>query len=149
MVVLINRNSASAAEIVAAALQDHGRAFVIGERSFGKGSVQKVFPLNQNRAAVKLTTEVWLTPTGKNIHRWPSSTEADEWGVRPSEDGQVNLTPADRVRFDQILRQLDQVAGKPGIAKGNVTAALSAEQILQGDPVLRQAIDWLRAAPAR
>jgi carboxyl-terminal processing protease len=91
VVVLVNGSSASAAEIVSACLRDDGRAKVAGERTYGKGSVQKVFNLS-NKDAVKLTTEKWLTPAGKNIHRWPDSKEADEWGVRPDPGLEVPVT---------------------------------------------------------
>jgi len=138
MVVLVNRNSASSAEILAAALQDHKRAIVVGERSYGKGSVQKIFPLNNNRAAVKLTTEVWLTPNGKNIHRWPDSKETDEWGVKPDAGGEVLLTPEQRLAYLQNLRDLDQVSGKPvaGVAPKAPTAFT--------DPVIAKAVELLK-----
>lgn len=66
LIVLVNTGSASAAEIVAGALQDHGRAVIMGTRSFGKGSVQTVLPLNNERA-IKLTTSLYFTPSGKSI----------------------------------------------------------------------------------
>lgn len=66
IVVLINEGSASAAEIVAGALQDHHRATIIGTRSFGKGTVQTIIPLGR-RDAVKLTTAVYLTPKGRSV----------------------------------------------------------------------------------
>lgn len=66
LVVLINTGSASAAEIVAGALQDQGRGVIMGTRSFGKGSVQSVLPLN-NKRALKLTTSLYFTPDGRSI----------------------------------------------------------------------------------
>lgn len=71
--VLINQGSASAAEIVAGALQDHGRAMVLGNTSYGKGSVQSVLPLSGQRA-LKLTTSYYYTPHGRSIH---------EMGIEP------------------------------------------------------------------
>ena len=139
MAVLVNRNSASASEIVAAALQDHHRAAVVGERSFGKGSVQKVFPLPHSRAAVKLTTEAWLTPAGKNIHRWPDSKDADEWGVKPDPGNEVPLTDKQRAAYYLHLRDLDLVKGKPG-AGGGAEAAKTFD-----DPVIAKALELLRA----
>jgi carboxyl-terminal processing protease len=64
--VLINNGSASASEIVAGALQDHGRALIMGTDSFGKGSVQTVLPLAEDKA-IKLTTSLYYTPSGRSI----------------------------------------------------------------------------------
>ncbi len=67
MVVLINEGSASASEIVAGALQDNSRAIIMGAKSFGKGSVQTVIPLEKNHGAIRLTTALYYTPSGKSI----------------------------------------------------------------------------------
>lgn len=66
LIVLINSGSASASEIVAGALQDHGRAVIMGTTSFGKGSVQTILPISEERA-VKLTTALYFTPKGRSI----------------------------------------------------------------------------------
>jgi len=66
MVVLVNAGSASASEIVAGALQDHKRAVIMGQPTFGKGSVQTILPLGNN-TAIKLTTARYYTPNGRSI----------------------------------------------------------------------------------
>ena len=66
LVVLVDRRSASASEVLAGALQDHRRALIVGERTFGKGSVQSVLPL-RNGAGLKLTTARYFTPSGRSI----------------------------------------------------------------------------------
>ena len=87
LVVLVNEGSASASEILAGALQDHGRAIVLGGRTFGKGSVQHVRPLS-DEARLKLTTALYYLPSGRSPHREPN---ADRWGVDP--DWELKLTP--------------------------------------------------------
>jgi carboxyl-terminal processing protease len=74
IVVLVNEGTASAAEIIAGALQDHDRAVVVGTPTFGKGLVQTLFPLGEG-VALKLTTARWFTPSGRTIQRTVESEE--------------------------------------------------------------------------
>jgi len=103
MVVLVNQYSASASEIVSGALQDHHRAIIIGERTFGKGSVQNVIPLKGENAALKLTTSKYYLPSGRCIHREQDMTEEDEWGVVP--DIVVSMTPEQYVALIRARRE--------------------------------------------
>lgn len=103
--VLINGGSASAAEIVAGALQDHGRALVVGERSFGKGSVQRLIHLVESGGAVKLTTAYYRLPSGRFIHRMSDDTLSDDWGINP--DVEVTLSPEEVDRLQAARRALD------------------------------------------
>ena len=111
--VLINRGSASASEIVAGALQDHGRAVVIGTRSFGKGSVQDLFPLAGGRSYLKLTTQYYRLPGGRIIHR---TDNAETWGIEPNLT--VDMTDqqvADLLEFRRLIDVLRE-PGKPILA---------------------------------
>jgi carboxyl-terminal processing protease len=94
--ILIDHLSASASEIVAAAMQDHHRAVVVGERSYGKGSVQNVIEMEDRASALKLTTASYWRPSGKNIHRFLDSKDSDEWGVSPDPGFEVKLSEEDR-----------------------------------------------------
>ena len=83
MAILIDDDSASASEIVAAALQDNQRAVVVGTRSFGKGTVQNILPLQFGRSALRLTVARYFRPSEKSIHRLKGATDEDDWGVIP------------------------------------------------------------------
>lgn len=107
MVVLVNRYSASSSEIVAACLQDHKRAVIIGERTWGKGSVQNVVELEDGRSALKLTTASYRRPNGKNIHRFPNAKETDEWGVMPDASFDLRLSDAEMLALVQDRRTRD------------------------------------------
>jgi carboxyl-terminal processing protease len=84
LVVLINRNTASASEIVAGAIQDHGRGLLVGETSFGKGLVQRVFELRPWGAGLTLTNQKYYTPYGRSIQRDYSSGSLYDYYVRHS-----------------------------------------------------------------
>jgi len=102
LVVLVNRYSASAAEIVAGALKDWRRGIVIGQRTFGKGSVQNVIQIRKDRAYLKLTTAYYYLPSGRLLHRKNGSKT---WGVDP--DVKVVLTPEQMKRWLGIRRKTD------------------------------------------
>lgn len=87
LVVLVNSSSASASEILSGALQDHHRAIVLGERTYGKGSVQKVMQL-RNGGNLRLTTALYYLPRGESPHKAPN---AKKWGIDP--DIEVSLLP--------------------------------------------------------
>ncbi len=116
MAVLVNRYSASASEIVSAALQDHKRAIVVGERTWGKGSVQNVIELENGKSALKLTTASYHRPSGKNIHRFPDSKESDEWGVMPDENYAVQFTTPEMQSYLEYRKTRD-VLSKEGPPK--------------------------------
>ena len=98
LVVLINEGSASDAEIVAGALQDHKRAIIVGMRSFGKGSVQIVLPIGQINA-IKLTTALYFTPLGYSIQAK---------GIKPDIEVEDILIPRNQGR--QVLPRIDESA---------------------------------------
>ena len=127
MVVLVNRYSASASEIVSACLQDHKRAVVIGERTWGKGSVQNVIELEGGKSALKLTTASYHRPNGKNIHRFPDAKESDEWGVMPDDGFEVKLNGCQTGRLIEHRRQRDILVGK------HAKAAAAAKAQAAGD----------------
>jgi carboxyl-terminal processing protease len=91
MVVLVNQNSASASEIVSAALQDHKRAVVVGQRSYGKGSVQNIIDLDGGNSVLKLTVASYYRPSGENIHKFKNAKNSDKWGVSPDKGAEVKL----------------------------------------------------------
>lgn len=156
MAVLINRNSASASEIVAAALQDHGRAVVVGERSYGKGSVQRTFDVSKDPPAkIKLTIETYWRPSGKNIDRPTAPKDhPDEWGVRPNAGLEVALTEEEGDQYTAAMLMHDWIAGKPGavpapapqapIPKGRNRKPIFEDGKPYEDKVLNRAIDHLR-----
>jgi len=115
LVVLINQNSASAAEIVAAALQDHKRAAIVGQRSYGKGSVQNIIDLDGGNSVLKLTVASYYRPSGENIHRFRNAKISDKWGVTPDKGLEVKLAPSEFIRWFVARRDRD----RDSLAKGH------------------------------
>ena len=143
MAVLVNKNSASASEIVAAALQDNGRAVIVGERSYGKGCVQNVIELSDHepKVGLKLTTASYWRPNGANIHRAPDAKDTDEWGVKPNPGLEVKLEAAERVRYLQWRKKRDIVHGKPG-----TTPVKHTDEEPFNDKYLEVALKYIREA---
>ena len=158
--VLVNHYSASASEIVAACLQDHGRAKIIGQRTWGKGTVQNIFTLEGGKAALKLTTAGYWRPSGKNIHRLRGVKDDADWGVKPDPGFEVVLTDveANQVRKQRHQRDAGRDAVKPEeLNEANGTDAQdSGANDTEGkddtedndskpfeDPQLRKAIEYL------
>jgi carboxyl-terminal processing protease len=109
MAVLINGGSASASEIVAAALQDHGRAIVVGSQSYGKGTVQNLINLVPNRAMLKLTTATYWRPSGRNIHRTAENeSSVKDWGVQPDVGCEVVLDDEALKRWSRSRRERER-----------------------------------------
>ena len=106
--VLIDENSASASEIVSAALQDAGVAVVVGVRSYGKGTVQNIFELPYNFGVLRMTTSSFWRPSGAPIHRLKDSTPEDEWGVVPNEGCEIPVSHAQKF-FSNLVRQTRSV----------------------------------------
>jgi len=104
---MVNQNSASAAEIGAACLQDHGRALVAGQRSYGKGTVQQLVPLESGRSLLKLTWASFWRPSGANIHRMPDAADNGMWGVRPDPGLELALSADEYAAYRRYRNQRD------------------------------------------
>jgi len=99
--ILVNRYSASASEVVSAALQDNDRAVVVGERTWGKGSVQNIIRLEDGDSQLKLTMASYHRPSGVNIHRTNGASDNDDWGVKPTEGFELRLEGAEFRKWHQ------------------------------------------------
>ncbi|MDR2754439.1 MAG: S41 family peptidase [Planctomycetaceae bacterium] len=171
MVVLINNESASAAEILSAALQDYGRATIVGVRSFGKGTVQEIVYLPFNFGTLQLTDASYWRPSNRNIHRNQDAQESDSWGVVPDSEGLVPISDTQHYAAFQIrerrsncvaensklflenflLRLPDEVRELQTAQKKKLNETISEEEpfVLQGkppyyDPQLDKAIEILK-----
>lgn len=107
MIVLVNEHSASAAEIVAGSLKDNKRALIVGTRTFGKGSVQELIPMQEDGGELKLTVAYYYLPSGRLVHRRKGATD---WGVDP----QVSVPMSEEQEREVLLQQgQDELFHKP------------------------------------
>ncbi|MFI4874819.1 MAG: S41 family peptidase [Blastopirellula sp. JB062] len=136
--VLVDHFSASASEIVSACLQDHDRAAVIGQRTWGKGSVQNVINLEDGKSAMKLTTASYHRPSGKNIHRLADAKESDEWGVSPSPDMEVKMTQKQLAAWQNYRRRRDLATLVPH-------PPAPEPPLAEVDPVLAKGLEYLES----
>jgi carboxyl-terminal processing protease len=144
LVVLINHNSASASEIVTACLQDYGRAVVMGQRSYGKGTVQRLMRLESGRSLLKLTSATYWRPSGKNIHRMADDTLDDQWGVKPNPEFELKLDEKQYLSWRMGRQRRDLIDHD---AYGDLTAQADKENgklpEALNDQVLDLAVEYL------
>ena len=145
MAILVNQHSASASEIVSACLQDHQRAIVVGQQTFGKGTVQEVMDLGEAFGTLKLTIATYWRPNGRNIHRRPDDGKNATWGVTPDEGYHVPVDDEELTRFyrwrqDRDLARLspDKAVSTPNGTKDFVDRPLvKALECLERKPATK------------
>ena len=136
LVILINRNTASASEIVAGAIQDHGRGLIVGETSFGKGLVQHVFQIPPYNVGLTLTTARYYTPYGRSLQRDYSSGSLYDYYVRhdqndtqqPTQPGQPSPNEAVPTR-DSNAPAFRTAAGRVFYGGGGITPDIEARPL--------------------
>lgn len=141
LAVLVDGLSASAAEIVAACLQDAGRATVVGGRTYGKGTVQTLLPLSDGQGLLKLTTAEYLRPSREPIHRRAGAGDDEVWGVMPDDGFEVTPTAeaAERLRD---WRRRRETAVPPGATASAPSRGPLPREI---DAALAKALDAFAA----
>jgi C-terminal peptidase prc len=137
MVCLINGSSASASEIVAGCLQDHGRAVVMGSRSYGKGTVQTIMRFPETGGLLKVTTATFWRPNGRNLNKSSTSGKDDEdWGVKPDRKYDIPMTYKELNDLQDQQRDRE-IIHRPGKAAPAPTPEFQDRQ-------LDQALEYLR-----
>lgn len=135
MIVLVNEHSASAAEIVAGSLMDNKRAAVLGVRSYGKGSVQELIPLDNNNGELKLTVAYYYLPSGRLVHRKKGATD---WGVEP----QIVVPMDEETQKQVVTEQLNaERFHRPVTQPSSTKPTAPSTQVV--DVQLQRAIDTL------
>ncbi len=139
MVVLVNGGSASASEIVAGALQDQGRAIILGEKTFGKGSVQTILPMS-NGDAVKLTTARYYTPAGRSIQALGIEPDIKTRNLSLKRDAETDLAT---VTEAQLSKHLENAEEKPEDAASRSKG--TDQSLAEQDYPLYEALNLLRS----
>ncbi len=136
MVVLVNSGSASASEIVAGAIKDHKRGLLLGIKTFGKGSVQSLIPVGDGKAALKLTTARYYTPSGVCIH---------EKGIEPHVKVSLNFAEAkalhEHLSMTNIDTMINEAKGTETVLRGTVGAKEKPQYV---DIQMERAVDVLK-----
>ncbi|MDP3427313.1 MAG: S41 family peptidase, partial [Humidesulfovibrio sp.] len=149
IVTLINAGSASAAEIVAGALQDRKRSLLIGEKTFGKGSVQTVVSLPDG-SGIKLTTALYYTPNGRSIQAEGIVPDLDIPFVAPPSDEDKTIRDRFTFREKDLTRHLENGSSAKKVKKGGKDATESedkARTMIEKDNQMRLALEMVKTLP--
>jgi carboxyl-terminal processing protease len=146
MIVLVNEGSASAAEVVAGSLMDNHRALIIGEQTYGKGSVQELIPLDGKAGELKLTVAYYYLPSGRLVHRKKDMKDGDDYGVKPQivvpmDANQERAAMMLRREHELFKRPLPKIATQPQTR----TSATTAPATQPVDAQLQRAVDTMIA----